>query len=57
MRDILISSTVCVLCLLLAFVSQLVSPTTVAAAAPAEAATPQRPGRGGGSRRGQHGPL
>lgn len=37
MRDILISSTVCVLCLLLAFVSQLVSPTTVAAAAPAEA--------------------
>ena len=38
MRDILISSSVCVLCLLLAFVSQLVSPTTVAAAAPAEPA-------------------
>ena len=32
MRDILISSTVCVLCLLLALVSQLVAPTTVAAA-------------------------
>ena len=33
MRDILISSTVCVLCLLLALVSQLVAPSTVAAAA------------------------
>ena len=35
MRDILISATVCVACLLLAFVSQLVSPTAPAAAAPA----------------------
>ncbi|MEB3184933.1 MAG: FKBP-type peptidyl-prolyl cis-trans isomerase [Cyanobacteriota bacterium] len=33
MRDILISSAVCVACLLLALVSQLVNPTTVAAAA------------------------
>ena len=33
MRDILISSTVCVLCLLLALVSQLVAPSTVDAAA------------------------
>ena len=33
MRDILISSAVCVLCLLVAFVSQLVAPSTVAAAA------------------------
>lgn len=33
MRDILISSAVCVACLLLAFVSQLVSPSTVQAAA------------------------
>ncbi len=40
MRDILISSTVCVLCLLLALVSQLVAPTTVAAAANSSAATP-----------------
>ena len=32
MRDILISSAVCVLCLMVAFVSQLVAPTTVAAA-------------------------
>lgn len=32
MRDILISSAVCLACLLLAFVSQLVSPTNVAAA-------------------------
>ena len=32
MRDILISSTVCVLCLLLALVSQLVAPSTVTAA-------------------------
>lgn len=32
MRDILISFTVCVLCLLLALVSQLVAPSTVAAA-------------------------
>ena len=38
MRDILISSTVCVLCLLLALVSQLVSPSTVTAA-PSNAAT------------------
>ena len=35
MRDILISSTVCVLCLLLALVSQLVAPSTVNAAAAA----------------------
>lgn len=35
MRDILISSAVCVACLLLALVSQLVAPSTVAAAAPA----------------------
>jgi len=34
MRDILISSAVCVACLLLAFVSQLVSPSTVQAARP-----------------------
>jgi peptidylprolyl isomerase len=34
MRDILISATVCVACLLLAFVSQLVSPTGPASAAP-----------------------
>ena len=38
MRDILISSTVCVLCLLLALVSQLVAPSTVTAA-PGNAAT------------------
>ena len=38
MRDILISSTVCVLCLLLALVSQLVAPSTVTAA-PSNAAT------------------
>ena len=38
MRDILISSAVCVACLLLAFVSQLVNPTTVAAAAPSDSA-------------------
>ena len=51
MRDILISSTVCVLCLLLALVSQLVAPSTVTAAstpaavtsAPAQA-PPERPG-------------
>jgi hypothetical protein len=35
MRDILISSAVCVICLMVAFVSQLVAPTTVAAAPPA----------------------
>ena len=35
MRDILISSAVCVACLLLALVSQLVAPSTVEAAAPA----------------------
>jgi FKBP-type peptidyl-prolyl cis-trans isomerase len=39
MRDILISSAVCVACLLLALVSQLVSPSTVVAAAPNGAAT------------------
>jgi len=40
MRDILISSTVCVLCLLLALVSQLVAPSTVtAASAPAAVAS------------------
>ena len=38
MRDILISSTVCVLCLLLALVSQLVAPSTVTAA-PSNAVT------------------
>ena len=38
MRDILISSTVCLLCLLLAVVSQLVAPSTVTAA-PSNAAT------------------
>ena len=37
MRDILISSAVCVICLMVALVSQLVAPTTVAAAAPAVA--------------------
>jgi len=35
MRDILISSAVCVICLMVALVSQLVAPTTVAAAAAA----------------------
>jgi len=51
MRDILISSTVCVLCLLLALISQLVAPSTVtAASAPAAVASapaqapPKRPG-------------
>lgn len=38
MRDILISSAVCVACLVLAFVSQLVNPTTVAAAPSADTA-------------------
>jgi hypothetical protein len=38
MRDILISSTVCVACLLLALVSQLVSPTIVGAAVPTDQA-------------------
>ncbi|MGB5136052.1 MAG: FKBP-type peptidyl-prolyl cis-trans isomerase [Prochlorococcaceae cyanobacterium] len=38
MRDILISSSVCVACLLLALFSQLVSPTPVAAAASADTA-------------------
>jgi FKBP-type peptidyl-prolyl cis-trans isomerase len=37
MREILISSGVCVACLLLALISQLVSPTSVNAAAPATA--------------------
>ena len=44
MRDILISSTVCVLCLLLALVSQLISPSTVIAStttAPVQAAVLQ----------------
>jgi hypothetical protein len=50
LRDILISSAVCVACLLLALVSQLVSPTTVAAAAPSvdaaiTAAAPPNNGR------------
>ena len=53
MRDILISSTVCVLCLLLALVSQLISPSTVIAStttAPVQAAVvqpepPQQAGR------------
>jgi peptidylprolyl isomerase len=39
MRDILISSAVCVACLLLALVSQLVSPSTVQAAAPRPSST------------------
>jgi peptidylprolyl isomerase len=39
MRDILISSFVCVACLMLAFVSQLVSPSVVEAASPAPADT------------------
>jgi hypothetical protein len=52
MREILISSGVCVACLLLALISQLVSPTGLAAAAPPPAgssapapaaAAPQRP--------------
>ena len=38
MRDILISTSVCVACLLLAFVSQLISPSTVTAAPQAEVA-------------------
>ena len=38
-RDILISTTVCVCCLLLALVSQLVAPSTVTAAPSGEAAT------------------
>ncbi|MFM8604002.1 MAG: FKBP-type peptidyl-prolyl cis-trans isomerase [Cyanobium sp.] len=38
MRDILISSAVCVACLLVALISQLVAPSTVVAAPPAEAA-------------------
>ena len=41
MRDILISSTVCMLCLLLALVSQLVAPSTVDAAAVAAAVVSQ----------------
>jgi len=45
MRDILISSAVCVICLIVALASQLVAPTTVAAAAPAATAveTPAAP--------------
>jgi peptidylprolyl isomerase len=38
MRDILISSAVCVACLLVALISQLVAPSSVGAAAPAPAA-------------------
>jgi len=40
MREILISSAVCVACLLVALVSQLVSPSTVVAAAPSQSAAP-----------------
>lgn len=40
MRDILISSAVCVACLLVALVSQLVAPSTVIAAAPAPLTAP-----------------
>jgi FKBP-type peptidyl-prolyl cis-trans isomerase len=40
MREILISTGVCVACLLLALISQLVSPTTVGAAAPPAAVRP-----------------
>jgi len=49
MRDILISSLVCVACLMLAFVSQLVSPSQVEAAAqaPAEAGVQQALARSG----------
>lgn len=36
MRDILISVTVCIACLLTALVSQLVNPTSVVAAPPSE---------------------
>ena len=39
MRDILISTTVCIACLLLAFISQLVAPTTATAASPQSLAT------------------
>jgi peptidylprolyl isomerase len=38
MRDILISTTVCIACLLLAFVSQVVAPTTASAASPSATA-------------------
>ncbi|QNJ20757.1 FKBP-type peptidyl-prolyl cis-trans isomerase [Synechococcus sp. A18-25c] len=40
MRDILISSAVCIACLLVALVSQIVAPSTVVAAVPAPAAQP-----------------
>jgi peptidylprolyl isomerase len=40
MREILISSAVCVACLLVALVSQLVAPSTVVAAAPSQSAAP-----------------
>ena len=43
MRDILISSAVCVACLLLALVSQLVAPSTVAAAPVAQQAVASAP--------------
>ena len=39
MRDILISSAVCLACLMVAFVSQLMAPSTVVAAAPTASAT------------------
>ena len=38
MRDILISTTVCIACLMLAFVSQIVAPTSASAAAPSATA-------------------
>jgi peptidylprolyl isomerase len=43
MRDILISSAVCVACLLVAFVSQLVAPSTVEASAPPAVAASAAP--------------
>ena len=43
MRDILISTTVCIACLLLAVISQVVAPTTASAAAPAAALSTERP--------------
>ncbi len=39
MRDILISSAVCVACLMVALISQIVAPSTVAAAAPGASST------------------
>ncbi len=43
MRDILISSAICLACLMVALVSQLVSPSTVVAAPPASAAAAAEP--------------